>query len=63
VSERTRVARVSKHAYVDARYDPTYAITREELEAIAVNARELRDRVERVSCERIAAMERAAPEG
>jgi hypothetical protein len=35
---------------------PTYAITGAELEAIAVHVRELRDRVERVCRERIAAM-------
>jgi predicted nucleotidyltransferase/HEPN domain-containing protein len=57
--EDDRLFKLLKHAYVDARYDPKYAITREELEAIAVHVRELRSRVEVVCRERIAAMDPA----
>jgi predicted nucleotidyltransferase/HEPN domain-containing protein len=58
--EDDRLFKLLKHAYVDARYDPKYAITREELEAIAVHVRELRSRVEVICRERIAAMDPAA---
>jgi predicted nucleotidyltransferase/HEPN domain-containing protein len=54
--EEDRLFKLLKRAYVDARYDPTYAITREELTAIAVHVRALRDRVEQVCRERVAAM-------
>ena len=57
--EDDRLFKLLKHAYVDARYDPKFAITREELAAIAVHVRELRTRVETVCRERIAAMEPA----
>jgi uncharacterized protein len=57
--EDDRLFKLLKHAYVDARYDPKFAITREELEAIAVHVRELRSRVEVVCRERIAAMDPA----
>jgi HEPN domain-containing protein len=54
--EEDRLFKLLKSAYIDARYDPTYSITREELEAIAVHVRELRDRVEIACRERIATM-------
>ncbi len=54
--EEDRLFKLLKRAYVDARYDPKFAITREELEAIAVHVRELRGRVEMVCRERIAGM-------
>jgi predicted nucleotidyltransferase/HEPN domain-containing protein len=57
--EDDRLFKLLKHAYVDARYDPKFAITREELEAIATHVRELRSRVEAVCRERIAAMDPA----
>ncbi len=55
--EEDRLFKLLKHAYVDARYDPKFTITREELESIAVHVRELRTRVEKVCRERIEAME------
>jgi hypothetical protein len=59
-SARLRSRRV--HAdYVDARYDPNFAITSEELAAIAAHVRELRSRVERGCRERIEAMAVEAP--
>ena len=51
-----RLFKLLKHAYVDARYDPSFAITKEELETLASHVRVLRDRVERVCRERIEAM-------
>jgi predicted nucleotidyltransferase/HEPN domain-containing protein len=51
-----RLFKLLKRAYVDARYDPNFAITKEELETLAGHVRELRDRVERVCRERIEAM-------
>jgi predicted nucleotidyltransferase/HEPN domain-containing protein len=54
--EEDRLFKLLKRAYVDARYDPNFAITREELETLAGHVRELRDRVERVCRERIEAM-------
>ena len=57
--EEDRLFKLLKHAYVDARYDPKFASTREELEAIAAHVRELRSRVEAVCRERIAAMDPA----
>ena len=57
--EDDHLFKLLKSAYVDARYDPKYAITREELSAIAVHVRELRSRVEVVCRERIAAMDPA----
>lgn len=57
--EDDRLFKLLKHAYVDARYDPQYAITREELSAIATHVRELRSRIEVVCRERIAAMDPA----
>jgi hypothetical protein len=45
-----------ERAYVDARYDPNFTITREELAAIAIHVRELGSRVEMVCRERIEAM-------
>ena len=57
--EDDRLFKLLKHAYVDARYDPKFAITREELAAIATHVRELRSRVEVVCRERIAAMDPA----
>ena len=58
--EDDRLFKLLKHAYVDARYDPKVAITREELSAIAVPVRELRSRVETVCRERIAVMDPVA---
>ena len=58
-TEDDRLFKLLKHAYVDARYDPKFAITREELSAIATHVRELRSRVEVVCRERIAAMDPA----
>ena len=55
--EDDRLFKLLKHAYVDARYDPKFTITRQELESIAVHVRELRTRVEKVCRERIEAME------
>ena len=57
--EDDRLFKLLKHAYVEARYDPKFAITREELEAIAVHVRELRSWVEVVCRERIVAMDPA----
>ena len=57
--EEDRLFKLLKHAYIDARYDPKYAVTHEELTAIAVHVRELRSRVEVVCRERIAAMDPA----
>lgn len=54
--EEERLFKLLKRAYIDARYDPKYVITREELEAIAIHVRELRSRVEAVCRERIKAM-------
>lgn len=54
--EEDRLFKLLKHAYVDARYNSKYVITAEELTTIAGWVRELRDRVERVCRERIAAM-------
>ena len=58
--EDDRLFKLLKHAYVDARYDPKVAITREELSVIAVPVRELRSRVETVCRERIAVMDPVA---
>jgi uncharacterized protein len=54
--EEDRLFKLLKHAYVDARYDPNFAVTKEELETLAGHVRVLRDRVERVCRERIEAM-------
>jgi len=54
--EEDRLFKLLKRAYVDARYDPKFTITGEELAAIAVHVRELRSRVEMVCRERIEAM-------
>ena len=51
-----RLFKLLKKAYVDARYSSKYVITAEELAVIAGWVRDLRDRVERVCLERIAAM-------
>jgi len=51
-----RLFKLLKKAYVDARYSSKYVITAEELAGIAGWVRDLRDRVERVCVERIAAM-------
>src|SRR5215468_5749776 len=56
-----RLFKLLKRAYVDARYDPDFAVTREELEILAGHVRGLRDRVERVCRERIEVMG-AAPD-
>jgi uncharacterized protein len=55
-AEEDRLFKLLKNAYVDARYDPGFAVTKEELEGLAARVRELRDRVERVCRERIEAM-------
>jgi predicted nucleotidyltransferase len=55
-AEEDRLFKLLKNAYVDARYDPGFSITKEELEGLAARVRELRDRVERVCRERIDAM-------
>jgi predicted nucleotidyltransferase/HEPN domain-containing protein len=55
-AEEDRLFKLLKRAYVDARYDPKFAITKEELAAIAVHVRDLSQRVEVVCRERIAAM-------
>ncbi len=55
-SEEERLFKLLKKAYVDARYSSKYVITAEELAVIAGWVRDLRDRVERVCLERIAAM-------
>jgi predicted nucleotidyltransferase/HEPN domain-containing protein len=54
--EEDRLFKLLKRAYVDARYDPNFAITKEELETIAVHVRELRSRIEMVCRERIETM-------
>src|SRR5262249_37401111 len=54
--EDDRLFKLLKLAYVDARYDPKFAITKEELETLAGGVRAVRDRVEQVWRERIAAM-------
>jgi HEPN domain-containing protein/predicted nucleotidyltransferase len=54
--EEDRLFKLLKRAYVDARYDPKFSITSEELSAIAVHVRELRTRVDMVCRERIEAM-------
>ena len=54
--EDDRLFKLLKHAYVDARYDPRFTITREELATLAGHLRVLRARVEQVCQERIAAM-------
>jgi predicted nucleotidyltransferase/HEPN domain-containing protein len=54
--EADHLFKLLKRAYVDARYDPQFSITTEELMAIAVHVRELRSRVEMVCRERIESM-------
>src|SRR5262249_6502674 len=54
--EEDRLFKLLKNAYVDARYDPNYVITRDELEKLAELVRALRDRVDEVCRERIQAM-------
>lgn len=54
--EEERLFNLLKKAHVDARYSSKYVITAEELAVIAGWVRDLRDRVERVCVERIAAM-------
>ena len=49
-----------KRAYVEARYSANYAISREDLEALADGARRLRDLVEAVSRERLEELRQAA---
>ena len=55
-TEDDRLFKLLKHAYVDARYDPKFTITREELATLAGHVRVLRERVEQVCRERIAGM-------
>ena len=61
--EEERLFKLLKKAYVDARYSSKYVITAEELAVIAGWVRDLRDRVERVCLERIAAMGDAGANG
>jgi len=49
-----------KRAYVEARYSPAYAIGLDDLDAILASVRALRDIVEQVSQERLAALREAA---
>jgi len=49
-----------KRAYVEARYSATYAISREDLDALAAGVRRLRDLVEAVSRERLEELRVAA---
>jgi predicted nucleotidyltransferase len=49
-----------KRAYVEARYSANYEIGREDLDALAVGVRRLRDLVETVSLERLADLRGAA---
>ncbi|HEX4693634.1 HEPN domain-containing protein [Sphingomonas sp.] len=49
-----------KRAYVEARYSTAYEISPDELIAILASVRQLRDIVEAVSLERIAALREAA---
>jgi uncharacterized protein len=58
--EDDRLFKLLKHAYVDARYDPGFIITKDELEHLAAHVRTLRDRVDQVCRERIAAMDAAS---
>jgi uncharacterized protein len=59
--EEDHLFKLLKRAYVDARYDPKFTITSEELAAIAVHVRELRSRVEVVCRERIETMAAKMP--
>jgi hypothetical protein len=54
--EADHLFKLLKRAYVDARYDPQFSITTEELMAIAVHVRDLGSRVEMVCRERIESM-------
>jgi predicted nucleotidyltransferase/HEPN domain-containing protein len=58
--DEMRLFKLLKAAYVDARYNTSYTVTKEELEILAGWVRELRDRVERVCGERIRGMESGA---
>jgi uncharacterized protein len=49
-----------KRAYVEARYSANYQIGREDLDALAVSVRRLRDLVEQVSLERLDQLRRGA---
>lgn len=49
-----------KRAYVEARYSASYEISREDIEALTVSVRRLRDLVEVVSRERLEELRRAA---
>ncbi len=52
-----------KRAYVEARYSANYEIGRDDLEALTVSVRRLRDIVEAVSRERLEVLEREAEGG
>jgi predicted nucleotidyltransferase/HEPN domain-containing protein len=58
--DEDRLFKLLKSAYVDARYDPDFAITTDELETLAGHVRVLRDRVEQVCREHLEAMGTAA---
>lgn len=55
--DEERRFKLLRAAYVDARYNMKYRITREELEALAAHVRDLAARTERACTERIAAMQ------
>lgn len=49
-----------KRAYVEARYSPSYAITSDDLDALATSVERLRGLVETLCCERLATLRAAA---
>jgi uncharacterized protein len=57
--DRARFERL-KRAYVDARYSPSYAITADDLEALAASVSRLREIVIALCDERLEQLERAA---
>ena len=59
-SKAVRRVKLLEQAYMDAPHDPSYRITREELEWLAAHVGDLRVRVERVCQEHLAIMAEAA---
>jgi predicted nucleotidyltransferase/HEPN domain-containing protein len=59
--EEDHLFKLLKSAYVDARYSSKYVVTADELRAIAMPVRDLRDRVERTCREKIAALGEERP--
>jgi HEPN domain-containing protein len=54
--QQKRCFNLLKKAYIDARYKPDYAITKEELEYLAARVRKLQELTKRVCEEKIAGM-------